>query len=106
MRKILMLPILLVLILFVAVQTAYSASLPTLTYYEAANQFTTNSNPNGTWTYGYNEAGWFIHALHDQRKFGRRRRLVWLHSGKHSAAGEPVRPPGYTVADLSSRSQR
>jgi probable HAF family extracellular repeat protein len=53
MRKILMFPILLVLILFVAVQTAYSASLPTLTYYEAANQFTTNSNPNGTWTYGY-----------------------------------------------------
>lgn len=53
MRKILVFPILLVLILFVAVQISYSASLPTLTYYEAANQFATNSNPNGTWTYGY-----------------------------------------------------
>lgn len=48
-----MLPLPLVLILFIAVQTAHTASQPQLTYYAAANQFSDSSNPNGTWSYGY-----------------------------------------------------
>lgn len=53
MRRIMMFSAVLLLILFVAAQPARSDSFPRLAYYEAANQFSFNSNPNGTWSYGY-----------------------------------------------------
>lgn len=51
MQKRLLISALVMCILSLAVSTARADTK--LTYYEAANQFTTNSNPNGTWSYGY-----------------------------------------------------
>lgn len=57
MRNILLFSILLALVLLGPMQMAYGASLPPLAYYEAADQFTADSNPNGSWSYGYSKTG-------------------------------------------------
>jgi probable HAF family extracellular repeat protein len=53
MRKTIMFIVVTALVLFVTVTSVHSASLPKLTYYEAAIQFSDNTNPNGTWSYGF-----------------------------------------------------
>jgi hypothetical protein len=53
MRKTIIFVIVFAIVLFIGVLTAQSAAVPALTYYEAANQFSDNVNPNGTWSYGY-----------------------------------------------------